>query len=226
MCGRFALSTPPKSLAEHFKLEETPELLRRYNIAPTQDVAVVRQRVQDGKRKADLLKWGLVPHWSKDAGASMALINARSETAAVKPAFRTPMKRRRCIIPADGYFEWKKEGARKQPYFIRLREGGLMAFAGLWDRWEGPGGDALETCTILTVDANESLKEIHDRMPVILEPGDYSLWLDSSIFDADRVTRLLRSLPPDLLTSYPVSTLVNNPRFDDEKCIQPIEYRE
>ena len=226
MCGRFALNTPPKYLAEQFRLDEIADLSPRYNIAPTQDVAVVLAAPESKARKLVLMKWGLIPRWAKDTAMASKMINARAETAHEKPTFKPALKHRRCLIPADGFYEWKKNGGGKQPFFIRLKEEKPFAFAGLWDRWEGQIGDeesTIESCTILTTSANDLMKPLHDRMPVILDPRDYDLWLDPAVEDADKVRPLLVPYPPALMTSFPVSTHVNSPRYDDPLCIAPAE---
>lgn len=224
MCGRFTLRTPATVLTEQLLLdlgvEEIPELSPRYNVAPTQAIAVVRELADEGRR-CELLRWGLVPSWAKDVSIGNRMINARAETVAEKPAFRTAFRRRRCLVLADGYFEWKKEGAKKQPYYIRMRDESPFAFAGLWERWS-PGGDdaALDTCTLITTDANDLTRSIHDRMPVILAPNDYALWLDPRLDDKPRLTALLRPYDSEAMIADPVSTRVNNPKHDDPACIE------
>src|SRR3954447_18100484 len=202
MCGRFTLRTPLTVLAEQFLFElgELPaetQVSPRYNVAPTQTVAAVRAD-SSGKRQLALLRWGLIPSWAKDAKIASSLINARSETLAEKPAFRTALARRRCLILADGFYEWKKEGKQKLPYYFQLAGGQPLAFAGLWDRWRGPeasGEEAVESCTIVTTTANELCGEFHDRMPVILRPTDYEVWLDPAVRESERVLPLLSALP-------------------------------
>jgi putative SOS response-associated peptidase YedK len=220
MCGRFNLRTPARDLVEIFQLLREPELTPRYNIAPTQPVAAVRQV---GKfRELSLLRWGLVPSWSKDPKAGPPLINARAETIATKPAFRSAFKRRRCLIPADGFYEWQKTEAKaKQPFHIRMKNEHPFAFAGLWEHWEGGDSSAIESCTIVTTTANDVLRSIHDRMPVILQEGDYDRWLDPKLEDVPTLERLLRPYPTDEMTAYPISTLVNSPRNESAECIEP-----
>jgi putative SOS response-associated peptidase YedK len=167
------------------------------------------------------LKWGLIPSWSADPKIAYRTINARSETAAKSPAFRSAFKDRRCLIPADGYFEWKKVGTKKQPYYFRMKDGGPLAFAGLWETWADKSGEHIETCTILTTDAGEIGKDIHPRMPVILEPKDYDLWLDTKE-KAATVQPLLKSFPSELLTVGPVNPIVNNAKVDTPACIEPV----
>ena len=210
MCGRYALRTPPKSLAKAFGVEEVPEFEARFNIAPTQTIAGVLQ-TPDG-REMKFLKWGLVPSWAKDASLGAKLINARSETVAEKPAFREAFKRRRCLIPADGFFEWARTDGKKQPYFFRMSDEQPFSFAGLWERWQGADGEVVGSCAILTTAANELLQPVHDRMPVILHPEDYSLWLDEDVRKTDLLKELLQPYPAEEMTAYPVSTLVNSTR--------------
>ena len=222
MCGRFTLRTPTNILVEQFRLGSAPQLALRFNIAPTQPVAVVRQSPEDSQRHLSLLRWGLIPAWAKDASIGARMINARAESVAEKPAFRSAFKRRRCLVPADGYYEWQKIGSRKQPHYIRMRDDRPFAFAGLWEQWRGEEGqDAqlLETCTIITTESNELSRPIHDRMPVILDTEDYGLWLDPEVEDRGRLERLLRPFESAKMVADPVSTYVNNVRNDDTKCI-------
>jgi putative SOS response-associated peptidase YedK len=217
MCGRYAQSTDPKKLAKDFKVTEVPAVEPRYNIAPTQSILAVR-RSEDG-REALLLKWGLIPSWAKDDSMSARLINARSETVTEKPAFREAFKRSRCIIPADGFYEWQRAEGKKQPYFFRMRDEHPFGFAGLWDRWRGENGKVIESCTILTTEANEVLLPVHDRMPVILHPETYDEWLDADARSVESLKELLRPYPAPEMTSYPVSALVNSPRNQGEELI-------
>jgi putative SOS response-associated peptidase YedK len=223
MCGRFTLRATPEQLTEVFNLVRVPENRPRYNIAPTQSVAVVRA---DSERKRELvmLRWGLIPSWAKDAGLASTLINARSETAAAKPAFRGAMRHRRCLIPADGFYEWQAiPGSKtKQPLWITLRDAALFAFAGLWEHWNDPANGPVETCTILTTSANALLKPIHDRMPVILHPQDYDRWLDPQNKDAATLADLLASYPAERMSITAVSTLVNSPRNEKPECLEPL----
>ncbi len=225
MCGRYSLKTPADALAGHFQLTKSPPLSPRYNIAPSQPIAIVRIHAPTARRECVLVRWGLIPSWAKDPGIGNKMINARAETVSEKPSFREALARSRCLVPADGYYEWQREGRmgqRKQPFYIRLQDGRPFAFAGLWDRWTGPDGTAVETCTILTTEPNGSLKEIHDRMPVILDPKDYDQWLDPSIRQAQLLQPLLRPFPPESMTAYPVSLRVNDPGHDDVACIAPL----
>lgn len=220
MCGRFAQRTSPKTLAKQFKVSEVPSVEARYNIAPTQHILAV-QETPDG-REMKWLKWGLVPSWAKDASMGARLINARSETVAEKPAFRDAFKRRRCLIPADGFYEWQRTADKKQPYFFQLKEEQLFGFAGLWERWKDEDGKVLETCTILTTEANEVLALVHNRMPVILHSDDYDLWLDEDERKQELLKDLLQPYPASEMISYPVSTLVNSPRNKGADLIEQL----
>lgn len=227
MCGRFALMTPTEQLAMQFGVSETavealPPSVPRYNIAPTQPVAAIRLN-PNGERDFTFFHWGLVPSWAKDVSIGSRMINARSETVTEKPSFRTAFKRRRCLIPADGFYEWQKQGSGKQPMFIRPAEGEERPFAlaGLWEMWRDPDGGTLQSCTILTTTPNELMAPIHNRMPVIIEPEDYDLWLNPEP-DPEQGLHLLRPYPAEKMSAYPVSPVVNNPRNDVPECVQPI----
>jgi putative SOS response-associated peptidase YedK len=221
MCGRFALFASGEQLAERYPFVELPLLDAHYNIAPTQSVSAVRSAAAAG-RELVRLRWGLIPSWSKDPAMGNRLINARAETVAEKPSFRSAFKQRRCLIPASGFYEWQKQGAgHKQPFFIRPREGGLFSFAGLWERWHDPQGEEIETCTILTTTANELMRPIHQRMPVILDPSAEGQWLDPRT-SPDVLHSLLVSCPVEWMKSRPVGWTVNNPRNDSPKCIEPL----
>jgi putative SOS response-associated peptidase YedK len=213
MCGRFARTFPAAAFAQLLGLDEAPELPPRYNVAPTQPVAAARLGPQGGRELA-LLRWGLVPAWSADP--RKGFVNARAETAAAKPTFRAAFRRRRCLVPADAFFEWQAEGGRKQPYLFRRRDGAPFAFAGLWERWQGGGGEALETCCILTTTANEVVAPVHDRMPVILLPEDFGPWLEGGS------ASLLSPYPAVLMVGYQVGPLVNSPRNDGPECLRPL----
>lgn len=222
MCGRFTLRTPPGDLAEVFALFREPDWLQpRYNIAPTQQVLAIRFDEHATPREPVMLRWGLIPSWAKDAKIGNSLINARADTVAAKPSFRAAFKRRRCLIVADGFYEWKKLDDGKQPYQIGLRNGKPFAFAGLWERWE-KGAEPIESCAIITTEANDLMSPLHDRMPVILRPDDYDAWLDPS-GDAKALQGLLRPYPDDDLVAYPVSRAVNNPRNDRAECVEPVK---
>lgn len=221
MCGRFSLIATGQEVADHYALSEVPLLAPRYNIAPTQPVAAVRLAYEGGARELTYFQWGLIPSWSKDPSIGSKLINARSETAAEKPSFRTAFKRRRCLIPTSGFYEWQKVGSGKQPMYIHLAEGNLMSFAGLWEYWASADGSELETCTILTTSPNDLMASIHNRMPVILSPDDYTMWLDPET-PTDQLMHLMRPSESELLDLYPVSTTVNNPRNEVPEAMAPI----
>jgi putative SOS response-associated peptidase YedK len=222
MCGRFTLFEPDKILAREFGVSDFPPRSPRYNIAPSQPVAAVRAAPAGTGRELALLRWGLIPSWSKDPAIGNRLINARAETAREKPSFRNAFRRHRCLIPANGFYEWQRRERGKQPYFVRMRDERLFAFAGLWDRWETPGKDVIETCTILTTTANAILAPIHDRMPVILPAGEYDRWLDPSLKDPGSLAPLLVPFPPEEMFAFPVRPRVNAPSTDDEGCIAPL----
>jgi len=219
MCGRFLLKSPVVELQGAFGFVERPNLEPRFNIAPTQTVAIVRLRANGDGRELALVRWGLVPAWAKEPSIGSRMINARAEGIATKPAFRAAFRQRRALVLADGFYEWRKvEGAgRKQPMLIRRRDHAPFAFAGLWERWRGPDG-SLETCTIVTTAANALLAPIHDRMPVILGPADHEAWLDPARPNGEA---LLRPCPTEELEAVPVSTRVNSPRHDDATLLEP-----
>jgi putative SOS response-associated peptidase YedK len=220
MCGRFVLTSPLDAVQELFGITERPNLAPRYNVAPSQEVPVVR-RTRDGQgRELALLRWGLIPYWAKDPSVGYKMINARVESVATKPAFREPFRRRRCLIPADGFYEWQKDGKRRQPWLVRLKGGGLFAFAGLWDYWRDPAGQPVHSCTIVTGPANALLTPLHDRMPVILAPDDFARWLEA---EPDEAARLLRPCPDEWLETFPVSARVNSPANDDGDLVLPLE---
>jgi putative SOS response-associated peptidase YedK len=215
MCGRFTLRTKLNILLQQFHAElrdDELELRPRYNIPPTTDVLVIT--AADGKRWAQTMRWGLLPSWTKDPKKAPLLNNARAETVADKPSFRSAFKSRRCLIPADGFYEWKTEGKLKQPYLFRRVDEKPLAFAGLWEKWND-----IESCTIITTEANAVTEPIHDRMPVILAPNDYSEWLDPT---AKEPCKLLTPCPPDELTTYGVNAIVNNARNEVPGCIKPL----
>ena len=222
MCGRFSLGADAARLAAQFDLFEAPAWTPRYNIAPTQSAPTIVIASADSRRRFTLHRWGLIPSWAKDPAIGTQMINAQAETVATKPAFRAAFRKRRCLVLADGFYEWGQQGRQKQPYHIRLRDGRPFAIAGLWERWEGAGGTPITSCTLLTMAANDLIGEFHHRMPVILDPGDYDLWLDPGVQDAERLEPLLRPYPPDQMRAYPVSARVNNPAHDDPDCIAPL----
>jgi putative SOS response-associated peptidase YedK len=216
MCGSFYLFSSGSVVADLFGLACPVKVAPRYNIAPSQPIAVVRR----GEHGLELnpLRWGFIPSWAKDG--KFAPINARSETASDKPTFRHAMRKRRCLIPADGFYEWMRQGKAKQPFCFRLDDDKAFAFAGLWERWEGPSGP-VETCCILTTAANELVRPAHDRMPVMLERSCFEQWLDPAEQDAEALTWMLRPYRAEAMRAYPVSPLVNSPKNDDAPCLEP-----
>lgn len=220
MCGRFSLGASATMLASHFNVQEGISWTARYNLAPSQEVVTVVQP-PDSAREVRRMRWGLIPAWAKDPAIGNQLINARAETVATKPAFRVPLRERRCLIVTDGFYEWEARGRRKQPWFIRMQDGNPFAFAGLWDHWTDPEGRGVESCTIITTAANDLIRRFHHRMPVILSPRDYDLWLDVRVRDVDRLLPLLTPYPPGEMTAYPVSPLFNNPANDSPACQSP-----
>ena len=214
MCGRYALHAHPNVIALQFGLPAAPQMKPRFNIAPTQQAPVVR--IDPGhKREWAQLRWGLIPSWSKDPSIGARMINARAETVAQKPAFRNAFRRRRCLVPADGYYEWKVEGGRKQPYLLQFASGEPFAMAGLWEQWRSPEGELTETYAIVTTEAAGTARQIHERMPVILAQPDYEAWLSGS----DPV-ELLRPWTGAAFSARRVSPRVNSPRFDDPQCLE------
>lgn len=223
MCGRYTLSADANELASYFGLDSVPELTPRFNIAPTQSVPIVRAVVGLGRR-LDRVRWGLVPGWAKDLSIGNRLINARAETVADKPAFRSALRQRRCLIPADGFYEWRQVGQHKQPYWIGFEGRPVFAFAGLWEHWEHPGsGELVESCAIVTTDANPLVSRIHGRMPVILSPVDQAAWVDPQHTEPKALTALLQPHPDTNMIAYPVSRNVNNPRNDEAELLAPVE---
>ena len=224
MCGRYRLSRRKQIVEEYFDaVSGEEEWSPRYNIAPTQPVPVIRQNPKEPVRELSLMRWGLIPSWSKDPSAAAKMINARSETASAKPAFRDALRFRRCLIPADGFYEWSRMAKAKQPYCFEVNEGELFAFAGLWDRWKDPSEKWVKTCSILTTIPNAVTASVHDRMPVILDPDSYDLWLDPGMTNVAAVSELLRPCDARLIRCYPVSTRINSVGNDDEECSEPVE---
>jgi len=224
MCGRYRLSRRKQIIEEHFDAVSGEEDWGpRYNIAPTQPIPVIRQNPREPVRELSLVRWGLIPSWAKDASVAAKMINARSETAAAKPAFRDALRFRRCLAPADGFYEWVRTGKAKQPYCFEVNGGELFAFAGLWDRWRDAGGKIIETCSILTTAPNEVAAAVHDRMPAILDPDGYDLWLDPGMTDAGPASELLKPCDARLMRCYPISMRINRVANDDEECSAPME---
>ena len=227
MCGRYRLSRRKQLVEDYFDCgSDIPDWAPRYNIAPTQPVPVIRQHPKEPVRELSLMRWGLIPSWAKDPSGAARMINARSETVSTKPAFCDAMKSRRCLIPADGFYEWVRTGKAKQPYLFEVNEGELFAFAGLWDRWGNAMGNPIETCSILTTTPNAVTAPVHDRMPVILDPDNYELWLDPGMRKVAAVSDLLKPFDARLMRCYPVSTRINSVVNDDEEGSRPVELSE
>jgi putative SOS response-associated peptidase YedK len=218
MCGRYAVTSAPEAIRALFGYPEQPNFPPRYNVAPTQPIAIVR--LMDGKRQFALVRWGLLPSWVKDPKNFTLLINARGESVIDKPAFSGAMKRRRCLVPADGFYEWKAVGTRKQPYYVRAKSGQPLAFAGLWETWTGPNGEELETAAIVTTRANRALADIHERMPVIVPPEAFNLWLDCANVDPETAAALISPASENLLDTYEVSTAVNRTANDGPELVE------
>lgn len=220
MCGRFTLRARANQIAEAFGTSDVPEFSSRYNIAPTQQVPTIS--LKDGKRHFSFRRWGLIPSWAKDEKIGNSLINARAETVAEKPAFRSAFKRSRCLIVTDGFYEWQKTDQKlKQPYFIHMKNDQPFAFAGLAERWKN-GDEVLESCTVITTDPNPLMARLHDRMPVILPPEEYDLWLDPEFQGKEKLLSLLRPYSDEEMEAYPVSTTVNSPKNETASCLERI----
>jgi putative SOS response-associated peptidase YedK len=220
MCGRFLLISPPAIIRVLFRYREQPNFPPRFNIAPTQPIAAVR--LFEGERQFALLRWGLIPGWVKDPRTFSLVINARGESVLEKPAFKSAMRYRRCLIPADGFYEWKQTGKRRQPHLIRPRDGAPMAFAGLWESWMGPNGEEMETAAIVTTTANAQLTPLHHRMPVIVPPEAFDVWLDHRNADAEEAMKLVTPARDGLLEVYPVSDAVGRVANDSAELIEPV----
>ena len=218
MCGRYLIITTPEAVRRLFGYPEQPNFPARYNVAPTQPIPIVR--LNEGKREFALVRWGLIPSWVKDPRGFTLLINARGESVNDKPAFRNAMKRRRCLIPADGFYEWTEAGGKKRPYLVRPKHGGPIAFAGLWECWMGPHGEEMETAAIVTTQANQTLSAIHHRMPVILAPDAFDFWLDCANVDATTAAAVIAPAQEDLLEAYEISTAVNRVANDGPQLIE------
>ncbi len=229
MCGRYSLTTPEEALRRLFQYRgPARNVAARYNIAPTQEAPVVRLTPAEsgaasaGGPELAMLRWGLIPSWAKEAAIGSRMINARAETVAEKPAFRNAFRERRCLVPADGFYEWAHANGAKQPWRIHRADDGPLAFAGLWERWR-QAGETVESFTIITTDANAALLPIHERMPVVLDPPDFAAWLDAEDTPRDHALALLRPYAGDALAAYKISTHVNSPRNDDKNCFTPLD---
>jgi putative SOS response-associated peptidase YedK len=225
MCGRYALYSDADTLAARFGLSAAADIRPRYNIAPSQEIPAIRCSPADGGRALGWLRWGLVPPWAESLATGYSMINARAETVADKPAFLNAFRHRRCLIPADGYYEWQQTAGGKQPYYIHLEDRAPMAFAGLWETWRDPRGKPLESCAIIVIGANARLRAIHDRMPVILPPHAYERWLAPDSTDPAGLTELLLPYPAEALEAYPIGTRVNNPGNEGPGCLEPLHER-
>lgn len=221
MCGRFTLTRSAAEVAEHFGLDAVPDLEPRFNVAPTQPIPAVRWSRSDGGRVLELRYWGLVPRWAKDASGAARMINARAETAAAKPAYRDALRQRRCLVPMDGFYEWKPHPKRKRPHHITLAEGGLFAVAGLHEHWRGADGHEIASVTLLTQAACEGLRGLHHRMPVVVDPASYAAWLDPACEDGDQALARIGHETGERLAARPVSYRVNEVRHDDAACLGP-----
>lgn len=224
MCGRYRLSRRKQVIEEHFDaIAGEEDWSPRFNIAPTQPVPVIRRRSKESARELSLLRWGMIPSWSTDAGIGVKTINARAETVATTASFRDPFRTQRCILPADGFYEWQRHGKTRQPYCFEVGDGGVFGFAGLWDTWIDPHGHPVESCTILTTTPNALIAGIHDRMPVILHPDDYDSWLTPA--PGQFANSALRLLIPfsGPMRRYPVSTRINHVQNEDAECATPVE---
>jgi putative SOS response-associated peptidase YedK len=224
MCGRFVLKAPFSELVRLYNVTNNLNLEPRYNIPPTENIAAVRPDPVGTGRRLDMLRWGLVPWWAKDLKVSFSNINAKAETVAEKPAFRDAFRERRCIIPADGFYEWKKIDAKtKQPYAIVMKDRSVFGFAGLWERWKDrASGEMIQSCTIITTTPNEVCAALHDRMPVILEPKDYARWLGEEATDPPHLMAMLRPYPAEAMEAYPVSARVGNVKNTDATLFEPL----
>jgi putative SOS response-associated peptidase YedK len=223
MCGRYRLSRRKQLIQEYFDTTDELDWEPRYNIAPSQSAGIIRQDRAKPERRFSLARWGLIPYWAKDASIGYKLINARSETVGSKPAFREAFESRRCLIPADGFYEWKRTEKAKQPFHFGLQGDSLFAFAGLWDRWKDASGQAVESCSILTTTPNALLADVHDRMPVILRPEAYDLWLDPGFRRAETLKEMLNPFDATLMKRHPVSTRVNFVKNDDPECAAALQ---
>ncbi|HEU5399750.1 MAG TPA: SOS response-associated peptidase [Terriglobales bacterium] len=222
MCNRFRLTHSQRDLAERFKSSDQTDDTPRYNIAPTQPVLTVRREHGEKVRRFSMMRWGLIPHWAKDMTIGTRTLNARSETVTRLPAFRDSILTKRCLLPADGFYEWRALGRVKQPYCFEVGEGDVFALAGLWDEWRGPDGEVIESCTILTTTPNTLVEDIHDRMPVIVPPEKYEVWLDPDVRDFNAIRDILKPYDADQMRRYPVSTKLNNSKNEGAEAAAPV----
>lgn len=222
MCNRYRLSHSQRYLAERFQAFDEIDDHPRYNIAPTQPVLTVRREHGQKIRRFTMMRWGLIPSWAKDTSIGNRTLNARSETVTKLPAFRNSILTKRCLIPADGFYEWRAMGRVKQPYCFEVGEGDVFALAGLWDEWKSPGGEVIESCTILTTTSNSLISEMHDRMPVIVPPDKYDIWLDPDVTDFDAIKEILKPYDADQMRRYPVSRKLNNSKNEGAECAAPV----
>jgi putative SOS response-associated peptidase YedK len=220
MCGRYNLTTPPEAMRRLFRYREQPNFPPRYNIAPTQPIAIVR--LKEGAREFALVRWGLIPSWVKDPRKFALCINARAETLLDKPSFRAAVRYRRCLVPADGCYHWQPAERTKRPFHVHPREGGPIAFAGIWETWSDPAGGEIDTCAIVTVPANGAMRPIHDRMPAVVAPEHFDAWLDADKVDAETAVALLTPAAEDFWEAQEISPRVNKVANDDEKVIEPV----
>lgn len=223
MCGRFTLTSVPDPYAEIFKLPEIPKMPARYNIAPTQEVAAVRACIEDSTREIVMLRWGLVPYWQKDPPSGTPMINARAETVTTKRSFSDGFARRRCLILADGYYEWQQTGLGKQPWYIHMGDRRVFGMAGLFELWHGEDGTIIKSCAVLTTGANSLSRSIHDRMPVIIAAEDYDLWLDPTVIRASEIKPLLKAYPSSEMQAERIGGFVNSVSNDGPECLEPFD---
>ncbi|MGH6770674.1 MAG: SOS response-associated peptidase [Xanthobacteraceae bacterium] len=224
MCGRYLITTVPEAMRALFKYLEQPNFPPRYNVAPTQPIPIVR--LHEGQRQFALVRWGLIPAWVKDPKAFSLILQARSDSVVDKPSFKNAMKYRRCLIPADGFYDWNEVTNPRRPYLVRPKHGGPVAFAGLWEAWMGPNGEEMETAAVITTDANKTLAPIHHRMPVVIPEEAFDLWLDCRNVDALTAAALLAPAPEDLFEAYEISTAVNRVANDSPELIRPVQRSE
>lgn len=224
MCGRYSQRQSAEIIAQAFQVDNVPPLKPRYNIAPTQSVPTILQLSTSTNRQLKMLHWGLIPSWAKDSKMGSKLINARAETVAEKPSFRSAFRQRRCLVLADGFYEWQQqEDKQKQPFYFRMSDEHPFAFAGLWEHWEDKNtGKTIESCTLLTTEPNELMQSVHNRMPVILEPKNYDIWLDPEVKNPELLQPFLHPYPAEKMTSFPVSKAVNKPSNDTAECINSL----